>query len=410
MSIHVLLPLAVTFAAIAIPAAAEPLTLVEAERLALTHAPSYAQAQANLSAAAERVVHEGRLPDPQLYIGVVNVPSDSFKLDEEDMTMTMIGVRQAFPPGATRSLRTRRAEHEQVHEQSRLEGVRRALLRDVRQTWLQLYYLDSALKVLRENQTLQRAQLRSIEARYRAGVEPPQAVLKTRQVLARLEQREPMLQAEIAKTQARLARWIGPRAWAPLPDTLPTLATAIDSIEVKRHPEVQAAYAMRDAAQAEADIARQDYKPGLMLDLSYGIRRSSPTGVDRSDMVSAMVTFDLPIFRAKRQDRRLAERQALELAARHEAEDRAREFEAMFQAVRAEIQALEASERIFATRIVPDAQREADVTVSGFAREQTELREARMKALEAELELTRLRVDLTKARAELLYLSGETTP
>ena len=54
------------------------LTLAEAERLALAHAPWLAHHRTNVSAAAERVVYEGRLPDPQLILGVVNVPTDTY--------------------------------------------------------------------------------------------------------------------------------------------------------------------------------------------------------------------------------------------------------------------------------------------------------------------------------------------
>ena len=52
----------------------------EAERLALEQAPTLARARANVSASAERTVYEGRLPDPQLTTGFVNVPTDSYNL------------------------------------------------------------------------------------------------------------------------------------------------------------------------------------------------------------------------------------------------------------------------------------------------------------------------------------------
>src|SRR4051812_3924277 len=86
------------------------LPLAEAERLALERAPLYAHHNSKVSAAAERVVYEGRLADPQLTLGAINVPVDSFSLRKEDMTMSMVGVRQAFPPGDTLNIRTRRAE------------------------------------------------------------------------------------------------------------------------------------------------------------------------------------------------------------------------------------------------------------------------------------------------------------
>jgi hypothetical protein len=127
-------------------------------------------------------------------------------------------------------------------------------------------------------------------------------------------------------------------------------------------------------------------------------------------MVTALITFDLPVFRAERQDRRLAEKQTFESGARLEAEDKKRELEAMFAAARAEHDTLAERTRIYAERLLPDIQREARLTAAGFARDQTELREARMKELDAEIELTRLRVDLARSHVELLYLKGEDQP
>src|SRR3990172_7479494 len=131
------------------------LTFAEAERLALEQAPALARARANVSASAERTVSEGRLPDPQLTTGFVNVPTDSYNLRQDDMTMTMVGVRQSFPPGDTLNLRSRRAEKEFTREEARLETERRNLLRQVRQTWLEIYYLNHSLRLLEETRRLQ---------------------------------------------------------------------------------------------------------------------------------------------------------------------------------------------------------------------------------------------------------------
>src|SRR3989344_4555902 len=90
--------------------AAPELTLAGAERLALEQAPGLARARASVAAFSERTAYEGRLPDPQMTLGLLNVPTDSYRLDQEDMTMTMVRVRQSFPPGDPLGARTRRAE------------------------------------------------------------------------------------------------------------------------------------------------------------------------------------------------------------------------------------------------------------------------------------------------------------
>lgn len=394
---------------LAAPVHGAELTLAEAERLALERAPWYAHHRTNVEAAAERVVHEGQLPDPQLTLGALNVPTDGFSLREDDMTMLMVGVRQAFPPGDTLRLKSERARQELTREEAMLELERRNLLKQVRQTWLELYYLGQALAVLKETRALAQQQLKAAEGRYRARVGTQQEVFRARQALGRLDEREQEIRMQIVRVQARLSRWIDQAAFSALPARLPPLPEVAD-FEPGRHPELLAARAGLEALRAEVAMAREEYKPGVMLDLSYGFRRRALDGMNRADMVTAMVTLDLPVFRAKRQDRRLAERQAREAGARFELEDKRRELLAMYRAAAAEHASLVERVRIFENRVLPEARREAEVTIAGFAREQAELREARMKALETALELTRLRVELAKSQTELLYLAGEKQP
>ncbi len=120
--------------------------------------------------------------------------------------------------------------------------------------------------------------------------------------------------------------------------------------------------------------------------------------------------FDLPVFREKRQDRRLAEKQTLEAGAQFETDDKRRELDAMDRATRAELDALTAREKIFSENLLPAVRRESRVTVAGFARDQSDYREVLLKTLDTELEYLRLRVDRAITQAELLYLTGEQQP
>lgn len=387
--------------------AAPELTLAEAERLALEHAPWLQHHRTNADAAAERAVHQSRLPDPQLTLGFLNVPTDSYRLNREDMTMTMVGIRQAFPPGSTLKLKGQAAEKELTREQARLEMEHRNLLRQVRQIWIELYFQQQSLNTLEELRRLARKQLEAAEARYRAAQETQQTVLKARQTLARTHEREPMLRAQASRLQAQLARWVGEAAYQPLSSELPSLPVVPESFDHARHPEWLAAQYGLEQARLEVEMARQEYKPGWMLDFSYGFRRPMLDGTERPDMVTAMVTLDMPIFREKRQDRRLAEKQAMESGARYEIEDKRRELEAMYRSMRAEYDALSERENIFVQQLLPATRRESQVTVAGFARDQTEYREALMKTFDTELEYQRLRADRIKTQAELLYLTGE---
>jgi outer membrane protein TolC len=396
--------------AVLVRAETPPLTLERAEQLAIAGAPGLAQSRYRVEAAALRVVADAQLPDPQLIVGAINVPTDTYKLNQEDMTMTMVGLRQTFPPGDTRTLRARRAGHELTREEARLELDRRNLIREVRRTWLELYYLDAALRQVDTLRPLLERQRQAAEGRYRAAQETQQVVLQARQALARLTAQQQELRGQRRRSAAMLARWIGADAEALLPQALPALPALPQHFEVEQHPDWLASRADYEAARTDIDIVRQERRPGMMLDLTYGFRRPMPDGSERPDMVTAMLTLDLPVFRAHRQDRRLAEKQAMESGARYEIEDKRRDLEAQYTGLLAEHESLVERVRLFSEQIVPNARREAGVTVSGNARDQTMLREAHIKALDAELELARLRMELARSQADLLYLTGEPQP
>jgi len=400
----------IVLAGVARAAAAPELTLDEAGRLAIERAPWLQRYQADLLAAGERVTYSDRLPDPQLTFGLSNVPTDTYRLNQEDMTMVNVGLRQAFPPGDTLKLRGQRAEREFSGEQARFKMERRRLLQQVRETWLELYFLEQSRRLLAEQQPLARRQYQAAEGRYRAAVGNPQEMLRAREDMARLDERDQDLRAQAERQRATLARWIGDAAYAPLPETLPSLPAVPNDFDPRRNPEWLTAEADLEAARLGVEIARQNYKPGMMLDLSYGARQARPDGQSRPDFASAMVTFDLPIFRSKRQDPQLAEKQKIEAATEYEAEDRQRELEARYRAARAEHDALAARVHVFETELLPALRRQTQITITGFARDQAPLREARLKVLDANMQLLRLRTDYAKSQAELLYLTGENNP
>lgn len=382
------------------PVLAAELTLERAQALALEQAPALARFASSVAAASERVVYEGRLPDPMLTLGAINVPSDSLSLKDEDMTMVGVGLRQAFPPGDTLAQRTRRAGADADRDRARFDAARRKLIRDVRAAWFDLYAAEQSLRLHHDALQLARRDLASAEGRYRAAQDPQRTVLQARSAYARLHEREPMLRAQAQRSRAALGRYIGEAARDPLPPEPASLPEPV-GFDAPTHPELRAAAAEREAMHAEIGVANAQSKPGYVVDIMYGVRQ------DRPDMITAQLGIDLPIFQAKRQDRRLAERQALARASELDAEDKRRELYAAYDTARAEHEALRERLRIYEKDLLPALKREASVTIAGFARDQTELRAARMQEIDARMELVMLKAALAKSQAELLYLTGE---
>ena len=99
--------IALLFAQQATAQLAAPLTLAEAEDLALRQEPGLSEFQAKADALDEQAVAAGQLPDPVLRVGLANFPIESGGFTTEGMTQGQLGIRQAFPPGKTRALSTR---------------------------------------------------------------------------------------------------------------------------------------------------------------------------------------------------------------------------------------------------------------------------------------------------------------
>lgn len=403
-------------AAAAVAADNPELPLAEAERRALAHDAGLRAAQAEAQALRELAVADGQLPDPSLSLGVMSLPVDSFSRRDEEMSQLSVGVSQAFPPGATLRHQAARTGHLAEAADAGTLARRLELLRDTRVAWLELAYQDAALRLIEAERTRFDDILAVTESLYRTGRNNLQDVLSAQLERALLDDRLAAAQAERAAALAELQRWTGPLAQdIRLPATLPDIAAppAQDAMQagLEAHPRIATAQARVAAGQAAVEVARQQYKPGWMLDLTYGDR--SGTGMDgarRSDLLSAMVTLDLPLFTGKRQDRRVAASVAETDALRHTRDDAYRELQRALEADYPRWRQLVLRERNYAEGIVPAARHNAEAALTAYRNGVTDftaLIRAQLADLDSRLQALRTRTDRLQTQARLRYLAGE---
>ena len=386
------------------------LDLAGAERLALEQDAGLPRARAEAQALREQAVADGQLPDPALTLGVMNLPVDSLDRREEGMSQLSVGIRQAFPPGATRQHQAARTGHQATAADAGAAARRLEVLRDTRLAWLALGYQEAALALVSTTRSRFDDILDVTRTRYRTGRDQLQDVLGAELEQALLDDRLAALRAERAAALAGLQRWTGaldagvrlPRqARLEEPPPLEALRSGLPG-----HPLLAAASARVAAGQAGVEVARQQYKPGWMLDLSYGER----SGMGRSDLFSAMVTLDLPLFTGQRQDRRVAARVAEAGALHHARDDAHRELLRSLEADHARWQELRAREQGYEERILPMARRNAESALHAYQNGLTDfttLVRAQLAELESLLQARRTRTERLQAQARLLYFAGE---
>lgn len=404
----------------ALAAAAEgdmsSLTLQDAERLALERDPVLRRFQSLATAMQEQAVADAQLPDPRLRFGVDGLPTDTFSLRQEEMTQLQVGVMQDFPRGRSRALRSEQSRALGVSEEARAADQARSVLRGVRSSYLEAYYQYQAQETIRRNRALFERLVRITESQYATGRGFQQDVLRARLELALLDNRLTSAAAEEAVARAELGKWVGSgTAQQPL-RKMPVLAAlperSVMDERLLAHPMLEAEAAMVAASQNEVELARQAYKPGWGLELGYGVRfGENPEGESRADLLTAMVTMDLPLFSDKRQDRRLAASQQQALATRYAREDRLRELQAELAREYATWLRLDEQVERYRREIVPRSTQTAAATLSAYQSRTVDfatLVRAQLDEIENRLEAQRAEVDRAKAQADLLYLVGET--
>jgi len=389
-----------------------PLSLEEAIKLATAATdPSVEAYRARERANTEAATAAGALPDPSASFSVRNLPVDDFDLNREAMTQLHLGVRQMFPRGDTRSLKSEQRMH-MADENSAFALERtRAIVRDVTIAWHKARYSHVAhleLKGLADLLgELRAAQEGNFAAAGKAAI---QKIYRTELEAALVEDRV------ASTTQARdqavemLARYIGRAEAMRAPAETPLLARAdtaaarLDSA-LDRHPLLAAAAAREKAAGSKVALAREAYKPAWGLEVGYGARYGG-----RSDFASAMVTFDLPFWTGSRQDPALR-------AAKAEAQSQSLSKEALrlnlereARSLLADIRHLEGRIDRFEGTILPQANSVVTATRNAYGAgdvDFSELIRAEIALVDSRLRLAMLYRDLGIAHAGLTFLTGD---
>ena len=389
-----------------------PLTLAEAEDLALADEPGHAALLDRADAMQEQAVAAGALPDPMLRVGLANYPIDSGGFSTEGMTQAQLGIRQAFPRAREQGTEQFLAKADVFSERA---GARsRDVLTAVRKAWLELYYSEQAWTLVNESRPFFADLVTITQSLYSVGRKSQHDVLRAELELSRLDDRIIETQRVRAEARAGLSRWIGQDANRPVATTLPNWS-ALPVLEELRdglgaHPSLAAADADIAATRAAVRIAEEKKKPGWALDLGYGYRDGfQPDGTPRSDFVSLAVTVDLPVFSENRQDRKLAAALCERSAAVRSREELRARLASELDAEYARWSDLTRRLALYDTRILEQSQGQADAALRAYqsdAGDFADVMRSYVDNLNTRLEYTRLQVERARSYAVLVNLGG----
>jgi len=394
---------------------ADSLTIEEAGRLALENDFTLKAIGARSQSMSELAVASEKLPDPQLKLGFANLPTDSFNLGQEPMTQTVIGVRQMFPRGQSRSLNGQRVNESVARNDAEAEDRMQQILLAVREAYIRIYLHQEREKILRQSLVVFADLAEITRDYYSSGRAHQQDVVQTQLELARVEERLARIQQQEEQERARLAERIGADAYRELDPQWPDIDQPDPAEKIiedlTEHPRLRAWQHEIAKFKTSEEIARQAYKPGFAVDLAYGGRGGqNPDGSDRSDFLSVFVTMDIPLFTKDRQDRQLASSIADTSAKQFARDDIYRSMKARVEEYTSTL--LRERERLgmYDEFLLPQAEFNAEAAFEAYqdaVDDLTTLMRARIGEYELKLSHAALRADEITTRARLLYLQGD---
>jgi outer membrane protein TolC len=362
-----------------------------------------------LSSTEAQLGRAGELPDPKLRLGIENLPvtgPERFHYGRDFMTMRQIGWVQEFPNSAKRSALNQRAERTRDVESANLGAQRAALYRDIAMAWLEVHFAERVQAVLERLARQLQLHSETVSAAVSRGRQSAAEALMVRLSFEQANDRLIEQERMAARSRIMLASWIGDEGKRPLGEPPDTSRFAHPREQVVQrlaeHPQLQFLDRKEELARAEVDLARSTRRTDWMLEVGYGQRRPY-----FDNMLTVMVSFDLPWQTERRQDRDIASKLAEVEQARAMREDTLRMHTAEVRGWLADFDAAGRRIERFERVLLPLARDRRSAALAAYQGGRGELGtvlEAERAVTETDLALVQALAERAKAWANLNYL------
>ena len=382
---------------------------------ALQSNPEIRAARNEAEAARQRVAPAGALDDPMLEAGLINVPTDSWRLNREDMTMKMLGLAQRLPFPGKRALRREVAERDaETAEQGYRETVNR-VAREVKLAYLDLALALESVRLLKDTTLVLEQFLRIVESRYSVGQGAQSDVFKAQTQLAKMQEELLRMERERPVMEAELAKLVGRSGTPQFAALLPSMGElrldleALRETALRQRPQLLALRSVIEKNSASIELARKEYSPDFDVRLQYGQRESMLDGTRRPDMVSVMVAINLPIWGKEKVDPRVAEARSMREQAQSMYQAQQNEAFAKLRQQGAIAEQSRQSAVLYDTAILPQARLAVESALSAYRVNRVDfltLLDSQMSLLNFGIGRAAAAVNLNKALAEIVLLTG----
>lgn len=400
---------------IPVPAQAVGMDLVQAEQLALQYDPVLKAQKEQLLSIENETIAAAAWEDPNLRIGIMDVPTDSFDINAEPMTQLQVGYQQMLPRGNASRVMTQKKQAQQKQQQANIHLREREVKMNARKAWLEFYAQQQTESILIASRQIFSQQLDVSESLYAAGRSNQQDVLQADLELSLVDDK---LQQVLATKREKLAQLIqvmgAEAAQTPVDEDADVYGELADDKalheKLNNHPSVQQQQAVIFMQTEDVSLAQQKFKPQWGFDLSYNRSDGTNIGSEEYRAMSFMLMFDLPVFTGDFQDRELMASKQMLQAERYMSQDVMLQLTSQLDQALARWQQLSKRLALYDQRVLNQAQQNARAALKGYQSGVVTF-DAMTRARSTELDVQMQRLDLYVEKAmvyaQIMFLTAE---
>ncbi len=384
--------------------------------IAVQHNPEISMARYDSKAANTRISVARQLPDPQLKIGAMNVPTN-FTLTSDEMTMVpQVTVMQMFPWFGKLNAAGDVQKYSYEASTYRTSSATLDVVTNLKKVYGEIYRIQKTLEYLNYKEQLLHSVVKVSEQLFAVGQVPQQDVFRATAELTMAKSEIITMNGMLSDVNAKLGALLGQNSPpAVRVDTLPLpQLPVLDSLETvleQQNPDLKRIHNIELAAQAKKTFAEKDAVPDVSVGVSYGYRGAlMPDGTKALNMMNFEIGLSLPIFYGAKQEMMIEEAEAMDNSAQSQYGAMKLAMYSELRSMYADASAQEKLIPLYSKELIPQYEATYKSSLSSYSVGKTTfamLIDNLTTLINAKIELVKIESAYFSASAEISKLVGE---
>ena len=379
--------------------------------------PSLSMLQAQLKAARENIQVGTHLPDPVANLGLMNVPTNSFSLNQEAMTGKVLGVAQAIPfPGSLKAKAAVKSMDTLIIRQQIAD-----LVNQIQEQVSELYYnlQEKRVDVGLTKESLDLLKQISVVAKRKFEVKTAslQNVIEVEVQKTRLQDKIETLKGEESTLQAKLNGFLlrNDSVYIPTERIVPIThehvkTDSLLALAKENRPVLKEIKFHETKAELMQKEARYTFYPNFKVGVQYTQRGfNKVSGADYKDLLGVAVGVTIPINYGGNKTAKVNRARFQQDAFSQQYQHSLQVLQQHFGAINSQMSALKKRETLLTTTLLPQALQSYQAALADYQVNKIDfvnVMRAEDQILKVKTELANIRTSYSKNLSKLEFLSG----